>query len=333
MLSIRLFVTAIAGSLATASLAQPQVTKEDFARPLTIPYPDDAPYDPQIATLGKMLFFDPRLSGAQNMSCASCHNPSFGWEAPVDTIVGAMNTKLGRHAPTVLNAAWIPIFMWDGRFATLEEQAAGPITAAVEMNATFDEVISRLNQVEEYRLWFERLFPEEGITQASITSAIATYERTIVSGWAPVDDWIDGDEDAISESAKRGYELFIGKANCRSCHIHWNFTDNEFHDIGLPTEDVGRAAIEPDGFRVDFAFKTPGLRNIALRAPYMHSGQLPDLRSVILHYATGGIQRPSLSPEMHPFDISEEEVDDLIAFLNTLTENETVLPTPILPAN
>jgi cytochrome c peroxidase len=111
--------------------------RSSFARPLTIPFPEDRPYDPQIATLGKMLYFDPRLSGAQNMSCASCHNPSFGWETPVETAVGAMNTRIGRHAPTILNMAWVRPYFWDGRAATLEEQAAGPITAEIEMNATF----------------------------------------------------------------------------------------------------------------------------------------------------------------------------------------------------
>lgn len=307
--------------------------RDVFERPLSIPFPDDRPYSPQIATLGKMLYFDPRISGAQNMSCASCHNPSFGWETPVDGAVGAMNTRLGRHAPTVLNQAWVHPYFWDGRADTLEEQAAGPITAEVEMNATFEEVIARLQQVDEYRRWFDRLFPGEGISEDTITLAIATYERTIVSGWSPFDRWVDGDDDAISESALRGFELFVGEAQCISCHSGWNFTDNLFHDIGLPTDDIGRAALEPNDELARHAFKTPGLRNISLRAPFMHNGSVQTMRDVIEHYATGGIQRPSLSPMMAPLDLTQRDIDDLIAFMESLTEEVTEVPTPVLPAN
>lgn len=317
----------------TVSAFANSTDKTDYARPLTIPFPANAPYDPGIATLGKMLFFDPRLSGAQNISCASCHNPSFGWETPVETAIGAANEPLGRHAPTALNGAWGGPFFWDGRAATLEEQAAGPITAEVEMNATFEEVITRLSQVSEYKAWFTKLFPGKGITRDTILQAIATYERTVVSGWSPFDRWVEGDETAIPDNAKRGFDLFVGEAGCAECHSGWNFSDNDFHDIGLGTEDVGREALETGNIRMRHAFKTPGLRNIALRAPFMHAGQLPDLETVILHYATGGIQRESLSPLMTTFEPNQRDLDDLVAFMESLTESETILPTPILPAN
>ncbi len=308
-------------------------TRAAFGRPLTIPFPEDRPYDPQIATLGKMLYFDPRLSGAQNMSCASCHNPSFGWETPVATAVGAMNTRIGRHAPTILNQAWVHPYFWDGRADTLEEQAAGPITAEIEMNATFEEVIARLDAVEQYRDWFLRIFPGEGITQHTITLSIATYERTVVSGWSPFDRWVEGAEDAISAEAKRGFELFVGRAQCATCHEGWNFTDNQFHDIGLPTDDIGLAALAPDDTQAMHAFKTPGLRNISLRAPYMHNGSVATMTDVLFHYASGGIPRPSLSPDMVTFDLTQRDIDDLEAFLETLTEEVTEVPTPVLPAN
>lgn len=328
---LTLFVVLL-GTLASAN----RMERIDFVRPTVIPFPANAPYHPQIATLGKMLYFDPRLSGAQNMSCASCHNPSFGWEAPVETAVGAANEPLGRHAPTVINSAWIEPLFWDGRAATLEEQAAGPITADVEMNASFEEVIERLSEVEEYAKWFKRLFPEEpnnGMTQETILRSIATYERTIVSGFAPFDRWIEGQEDAISQSAKRGFKLFVGKMNCASCHTGWNFSDNQFHDIGLPTEDIGRAVLEPDNMHARFAFKTPGLRNISLRAPYGHAGQVWNLAALIEHYATGGIDRPSLSPLMQSFTATDQEIADVVAFLETLTEERAAISTPILPAN
>ena len=332
MRMVRFLGVTLAGAIGAGSAAAAD-DKSAYARPLTIPFPEEAPYDPQVATLGKMLFFDPRLSGAQNMSCASCHNPSFGWETPVEKAVGASNEPLPRHAPTVINGAWVDKFFWDGRAATLEDQAAGPITAPAEMNATFDEVVERLSAVDGYATWFERLFPGEGITQGTITRAIATYERTIVAGWSPFDRWVEGEEDAISDEAKRGFELFTGKAKCNACHVGWNFTDNAFHDIGLPTDDIGRAGLDPDDPLAQHAFKTPGLRNVALRAPYAHNGMLPDLETLVAHYASGGIERPSLSPAMAAFDLADGDIEALVAFLESLTEEQTEVPTPILPAN
>lgn len=307
--------------------------KGDFRRPLEIPFPEEAPYSPLIATLGKMLYFDPRMSGAQNMSCASCHNPSFGWEVPVDGAVGAQNEALHRHAPTILNSAWIEPFFWDGRANTLEEQALGPITAGVEMNAPMSDVIDRLGAIEIYREGFDRAFPDTGMTQETILTVIATYERTVVSGWSPFDRWVEGDEGAISDQAKRGFDLFVGKAHCADCHSGWNMTDNQFHDIGLDTDDPGRAELEPENPKAKHAFKTPGLRNITHRSPYGHNGSVHDLEEIILHYISGGIDRPSLSPLMRPLDLSEPDIKDLIAFLGTLTADEAAVPTPILPTN
>ncbi len=310
---------------------QASTAREDYARPLMIPFPESAPYSPLVATLGKMLFFDPRLSGARNMNCASCHNPSFGYEAPVDLAVGAANQPLGRHAPTILNAAWIEPFFWDGRAPDLEEQAAGPITASVEMNAKFDEIVAELLTIEDYRVSFEQLFPGRGIERDTILTAIATYERTIVSGWAPFDRWVEGNEDAISESAKRGFELFNGKAGCAGCHGGWNFTDNLFHDIGLASDDIGRLEYEPENDLAKHAFKTPGLRNLTYRAPFMHDGSVADLEEVIIHYETGFIERPSLSPLMVRFTLSDAERVDLVAFLRSLTAEQTETSMPTLP--
>jgi cytochrome c peroxidase len=305
--------------------------KGQYKRPSTVPFPSAAPYSPQLATLGKKLFFDPRLSGAKNMSCASCHNPSFGYEAPVDRAVGAANEKLGRHAPTVLNAAWVAPFFWDGRAATLEEQAAGPITASVEMNMHFDDLLKDLSGIGEYKHWFGSLFPNDGLTKDNILTAIATYERTVVADWAPFDRWVDGNESAISDSAKRGFELFNGKANCAACHTGWNFTDNQFHDIGLQTDDVGRGKYETDNIKAQHAFKTPGLRNLTQRAPFGHNGSMADLEALIRHYETGGIDRPSLSPMMTAFELSDSERQDLIAFLKSLTADKSETPVPVLP--
>lgn len=305
--------------------------RQNYKRPTEIPFPESAPYSLQMATLGKMLFYEPRLSGAQNMNCATCHNPSFGYEAPVAQIIGAANTPLGRHAPTILNLAWTSDLFWDGRAASLEEQAAGPITAPVEMNGKFDEIVPRLQEIDLYQEWFNELFPGKGITRDAILTAIATYERTVLSGTAPFDRWVDGDEESISASAKRGFELFIGKAQCANCHSGWNFTDNEFHDVGMPDEDIGRGKYEPDNIAAQQAFKTPGLRNLTYRAPYMHDGSLPDLMSVISHYESGGIDRPSRSDKMNSFSLSDGERKDLVVFLTALTAEKTETPIPVLP--
>ncbi len=315
----------------TAVIAASDSLKEQYKRPLFIPFPEETPYSPQLATLGKMLFFDPRLSGAKNMNCASCHNPSFGYEVPVPTAVGAANVPLGRQAPTVLNAAWVAPLFWDGRAKDLEEQAAGPITAAVEMNGDFEHIIADLGAIEDYSAWFDRLFPGDGLNRENILRAIATYERTVVSGWAPFDRWIDGDETAISDSAKRGFELFNDKALCSNCHTGWNFTDNKFHDIGLPSDDIGRGKYEPDNLEAQFAFKTPGLRNLTHRGPFMHDGSLSTFAEVLTVYEGGGVERPSRSKLIAPFRLTDSERDDLVAFLMSLTADKTDISMPILP--
>jgi cytochrome c peroxidase len=304
--------------------------KARYKRPVAVPFPAQAPYSPQKATLGKMLFFDPRLSGAQNLSCSSCHNPSFGFEVPVPGAIGSANTPLARKAPTVLNAAFSTIFFWDGRAPSLEAQAEGPIQAPPEMNGKFPEIIARIQQIPEYSDWFKRLYPD-GLTKANIVGAIATYERTVVTGWAPFDHWIDGDENAISNEAKRGFALFNGKAGCASCHSSWNFTDNRFHNVGIGDDDVGRGKYEPGDVQAQGAFKTPGLRNLIYRAPFGHAGQFPDLRSIIRFYQTGGVDSPSKSPLIKPFHLSEEETGDLLAFLKSLTAEKVETPLPNLP--
>jgi cytochrome c peroxidase len=265
------------------------------------------------------------------MSCATCHNPSFGYEAPVDRAVGAANVKVGRHAPTILNAAWIAPLFWDGRAATLEQQAAGPITAPVEMNMKFEQLVPELGRIGEYKTWFERLFPGTGLTRENILVAIATYERTAVADWAPFDRWVEGDEGAISDGAKRGFQIFNGKALCARCHVGWNFTDNKFHDIGILTEDVGRAKFEPNNPHALHAFKTPGLRNLTQRAPFSHNGSQETLEGIVRHYETGGIQRPSLSPLMQPVALTDGEREDLLTFLRSLTAEKSETPVPVLP--
>ncbi|MEP1442495.1 MAG: cytochrome c peroxidase [Hyphomicrobiales bacterium] len=328
--------TVLAGVLAvlsglSAHSNELETLKEKYKRPLTIPFEGTTPYSPQLATLGKMLFFDPRISGAKNINCSSCHNPSFGYEVPVATAVGAANVPLKRQAPTILNMAWVKPYFWDGRAETLEEQAAGPITAEVEMNANFDEIVNTLQNISEYNGWFNKLFPNQGVKKDTIVTALATYQRTVVSGWSPFDRWVDGDDAAISKAAKRGFQLFNGKAKCADCHTGWNFTDNKFHDIGLDTDDIGRSEFEPDNTLAKYAFKTPGLRNTSYRAPFMHNGKLETLKDVMAHYISGGIDRASKSKQMTSLNLSLKEQDDVIEFLKTLTADKQETPVPILP--
>jgi len=317
-----------------AALAQEltDAQRSAYRRPDTIPFPKDNPYTPAKAALGKMLFFDTRLSRDNNLSCASCHNPSFGWEVPFAKAIGAGGKPLGRHAPTALNQAWSRNLFWDGRAASLEAQAKGPIEAPVEMDLPLKVAVERLKAVQGYVAAFAKAYPNEGITEDTIPKAIASYERTIVTGDTPFDRWVRGDTRAISDSAKRGFAVFNGKGNCASCHTGWNFTDDKFHDIGIAMTDKGRMGIT--GNTADaHAFKTPSLRETAARAPYMHDGSLSTLTAVIGHYIGGGLARPSRSPLMKSLKLEGQEIQDLEAFMRSLSSPQTMIAMPNLPAN
>ena len=301
-----------------------------YHRPKEIPFPADNPYDAAKAKLGEMLFFDPRVSGANYISCASCHNPSLSWGDGMPHGIGFGMSELPRRTPTVLNLAWSELLMWDGRKTSLEDQALGPMSTPAEMNADLKKLPAKLAAIDGYREQFASVFPD-GLTLENITKAIATYERTIVSGTAPFDKWIAGDETAISAAAKRGFMVFNTKGNCAACHTGWNFTDNSFRDIGLSDNDIGRAKIL-DLPSMQHAFKTPTLRDVARRAPYMHNGSIPTLEAVIEHYDQGGVQRPSLSEEMKPLHLTTEEKADLVAFLETLTGEDAPVHVPVLYA-
>jgi cytochrome c peroxidase len=304
--------------------------KQDFVRPTSIPYPADNPYDAAKAHLGQMLFFEPRLSGSKWIACSSCHNPALSWSDALPRGIGTGMKPLARRTPTILNLAWADLIMWDGRKTGLEDQAFGPITSPDEMNGTIDELIQRISAIPTYRAEFTKVFGAEGVSERAVRQSIATYERTIVSGQAPFDRWVSGDESAISDGAKRGFDLFNGKANCTACHSGWNFTDNGFHDIGLPDSDIGRGAwIKIQSMRQ--AFKTPTLRDITRRGPYMHDGSMASLAEVIDHYDLGGTVRPSLSDEMHPLHLTGAEKQELLDFLATLTGEEPPVVIPILP--
>ena len=330
------FGAALVGETKQVSI-QPQAAqgtdalKALYRRPLSIPFTKDNPYTPDKAALGKKLYFDTRLSVTSAQSCGSCHSPSYGWGDGLAVGVGHGMQKLGRHSPTVVNAAWGGIFMWDGRLANLEEQALGPIQSPGEMNMPLEELVKRLNSIPEYKPLFANVFGDEGMTPKTLAKAVATYERTVVSERAPFDAWVEGEEKAISEEAKRGFAVFNGKGQCAACHEGWSFTNDGFQDIGLPSTDVGRGKFVPGVVKMEHAFKTPGLREIARRTPYMHDGSLATLEDVVEHYDRGGVNRPSRSDLMKPLGLSAQDKTDLVAFLNTLSSNLTPTAAPVLP--
>jgi cytochrome c peroxidase len=191
--------------------------------------------------------------------------------------------------------------------------------------------VQRVAQEPAYVTAFKAAFGSGEVKFPRVAQAIATFERTLVSNKAPFDRWIDGDESAISDSAKHGFLLFNGAGHCAACHSGWRFTDDGFHDIGLPDDDVGRGGQVPNVVLLRHAFKTPTLRNVDQRAPYMHNGSLATLAQVIAHYDNGFVARPSLSPEMRRLSLSPQDMADLIAFLHTLTSSDDPIAVPILP--
>lgn len=302
-----------------------------------VPAPQDNAQNAARIDLGRHLFFDPRLSGDGNMSCATCHNPALGWSDGLPTGRGVKSMVLGRASPTIINSAFNTIMMWDGRKKSLEDQAMGPMEAAVEMNMDTGKLFKWLNETAGYRKLFESAYPNEGINAATVSKAIAAFERTVVMKDTPFDRWIEGDAKAMNEQQVRGFGVFLdaNKGNCAACHSAPNFTDNGFHNLGLaswgkPNPDVGRYAQKPVG-RMKGAFKTPQLYGIALTAPYFHDGSAKTLMDVVNHYEKGGVVTTNLSPSMKPLTLSKQDKEDLVAFMQALTGTTPAITIPTLP--
>jgi cytochrome c peroxidase len=236
------------------------------------------------------------------------------------------------RAPTLLNIAWIPILGWDGKFHSLEAVTFAPLTNPANMNGNETKLIAALEAIAGYRAAFAHAFPDGVISRPHIEQAIATFERTIVSSPAPFDRWVAGDENAVSAAAKRGFTIFTGKGRCAECHSGWNFTDGAFYDVGdAKDDDIGRGRIFPSSQKLQHAFKTPTLRDVARRAPYTHDGSVATLADIIDLYDRGGLDRPSRSELIGPLHLSAEEKTDLIAFLDTLTSDSAPFSVPELP--
>lgn len=353
-------------AVACASLFSGIATAQSLGLP-PLPIPADNPQTPEKIQLGDKLFNDTRFSSTGDVSCATCHDPQKAFtDSPLVTSEGINKLTGTRNAPTVINSAYFTKFFWDGRSPDLEDQAQHPIINPVEMGlANHDPVLAIVRTDPEYIAAFRKAFNKEPlqVTMREVQQAIASFERTLVSGDSPFDQWYFGkQQNAISDQAKRGFDVFVNKGRCVSCHTieqdHALFTDNRFHNIGVGVNriqaDIGTLApaflkAKAEGVDVDKAvltnpktselgrfavtdaldelgsFKTSTLRNVAVTAPFMHDGSLKTLRDVVEHYNNGGITNKTdpvndfLSGGIRPLNLSDQEMSDLVAFLETLT--------------
>lgn len=302
-----------------------------------VPYPADNKPTSVRVELGKRLFFDPRLSGDGNMSCGTCHNPALGWSDGQQTARGVKSKVLGRATPTIINTAFNSIQMWDGRKKSLEDQAMGPMEATVEMNMDTAKLFKWLQSNQEYRGYFNEAYPGKEINADTVSKAIASFERTVVSINSPFDRWVKGDKMAMTSQQVRGFEVFVGKGKCESCHSAPNFTDNGFHNVGLKSwgnknPDMGRYAQRPLKL-MKGAFKTPTLRDVSRTAPYFHDGSAETLAEVVNHYGKGGVVQSNLSPNMDGIDLTDQDEKDIVAFLRALSSPYKAVSIPPLPVD
>jgi cytochrome c peroxidase len=291
----------------------------------------------EMIELGKMLFFDNRLSLDRSMSCSTCHDPSKGFADGRALAIGFGGKQLGRHSPTILNAALNSAQFWDGRASSLEEQALGPITSAAEMNMTSEaELTGRLERVAEYNSRFRAVFGE-GASFRNVARAIAAFEKTLITPDSPFDRYVSGDKQALTEQEKRGLILFVSKASCSQCHNGPNLADNKFHVLGeiqkgAQQSDAGRYGVTKDE-KDRGAFKTPTLRNIALTAPYMHDGSVATLEEIVEFYDKGCGDAPNKSDLIFKLELTAQEKKDLVAFLKSLNGKPASLSLPQIPAD
>lgn len=320
-----LFASAVLGVAAVGANAasREDIWRSLLARPAASTLAPVSPAEREKVAIGHDLFRDGRLSGPGTRSCASCHNPALGFSNGLARGVGLDGADLRRNVPTLFNLAWGKAFYWDGRAPSLEAQARIPILEANEMGGDFPVLLARLNADAALQARFATAFPDRReITAEMVVDAITAYERSIVSGQARFDRWVAGDEAALDETEKKGFDIFVGKGGCVACHGGWRFTDDDFHDIGLRSEDPGRGGL-PGGTPGLKQFKTPSLRELRYTAPYMHDGSLPSLLDVVRHYSGRLELRPSLAANIRrDLALDEGEKAALVAFLLTLSAGQ-----------
>ena len=285
--------------------------------------PKENPLTAKKVELGRLLFFDKRMSKNNTIACASCHIPAIAFTDAQPVSTGIHRLQGGRSAPASINRVFTKAQFWDGRAATLEDQSIGPFVNPVEHGFTnHDEMVQKLKSIAGYRRLFKEAFGSD-ITIEAVGKAIASFQRTILSGNSPVDRFdVGGDQQALGEDAQRGLTLFRGKARCTRCHSGFNFSDEKFHNIGIGwdtnTVDLGRY-METKNPEDIGAFKTPTLREISRTAPYMHDGRFATLEDVVNFYNQGGIKNPHQDNTIIPLELTAEEKRDLVAFLRSLS--------------
>jgi cytochrome c peroxidase len=323
--------------------------------------PADNPMSAEKIELGEALYFDKRLSVDETLSCASCHDPANAFTDHNPVAVGARNKRGARNAPTVLNAMFSETLFWDGRARSLEEQAKQPLINPAEMGMRdFDAVVSKVASIPEYAQRFHQVFKTD-VRIDAIAKAIAAYERTRLSGDAPFDRFIGGEKNAITKAQKRGWDLFQHKAQCINCHTFNRnspfFTDFKFHNTGVATKgkdfeelikrttlnktvelgtlahaddlsDLGRYLVTRQAKDIG-AFKTPTLRDIELTTPFMHDGSHKTLLDVVRFYNLGGNANPYLDERIRPLNLTDQEMNDLVEFMRSLTSDEVLRQTQI----
>ena len=296
-----------------------------------IPSPERNPLTSEGVDLGRALFFDPLLSGDNQVSCATCHQPALGFaDGEVLSEGGVSGEATLRHSPALLFLAWMDGYFWDGGGSDLESQAFAPLVEPTEMGQDLDELMEELAAHPTYPARFEAAF-EEGLTLANVVRALAQFQRTLISVDAPFDRVMRGEDAALSPAAARGYAVFAQR--CAACHGGVAFTDHSYRNNGLdasfPDDDVmlawgrGRITMDPAD---KGKFKVPSLRNVTVTSPYMHDGRFATLSEVIDHYRSGVRNSPTLDPLLRRADgalglpVSDLETADLLAFLDALTD-------------
>ena len=284
--------------------------------------PEDNPLTKEKVELGRTLFFDKRLSKNDTIACASCHKAETGFTDGMPVSTGINGLKGGRSAPASFNRVFSKGQFWDGRAATLEDQSIGPFANPIEHGfTTHDQLVAKMKTIPGYQKLFKEVFGRD-IDIKDVGRAVASFQRTVLSGNSPVDKFdIGGDEKALNDSAKRGLELFRDKARCTRCHSGFNFTDEKFHNLGIGwdtnTVDLGRY-METNNPEDIGAFKTPTLREIARTAPYMHDGRFKTLEEVVDFYDKGGVKNPHLDNTLIPLKLTDQEKKDLVSLLKSL---------------
>lgn len=328
------FLIIASSPTAVVTAAKPKVDGRLAPLPQSAPAPADNPTTPEKVALGKQLFFDPRLSGKNSMSCASCHMPDRFFGDGVDWNKGEEGFTLVRNTPSCMNVGFYSSYFWDGRAASLEEQALGPIQSDMEMNQSLDELEKELSEVPGYVRQFQAVFHARP-NRKDIGKALAAYQRTLVTEPSPFDRYLQGDENALSADAKRGFDLFVGEARCIECHNGPMLSDGKYYRMGISQEDIGREAVT--GKKEDrYKFRTPSLRNIAETGPYMHNGLSHSLESIVLFYYRGTSPTTTDGLPIDAPDLQERslaEVPLLLAFLQSLSGKAPDFTPPTLPAN